>query len=54
MKIKFRLCGEFAAFLLQKLHVEVIGVYFESHTKHINKGCGISAEFFDSEGGTEF
>jgi len=34
--------------------MEVIAVYFESHTKHVHKACGISADFFDIEGGTEF
>jgi len=34
--------------------MEVIAVYFESHTKHVNKARGISADFFDNEGGSEF
>jgi len=46
MKIKFRLYSEHAACLLQKLCMEIIAVYFESHMKHVNKACGRSADFF--------
>lgn len=57
MKIKFRLYSEHAACLLQKLCMEIIAVYFESHMKHVNKACGRSADFFFffyNEGGSEF
>jgi hypothetical protein len=33
--------------------MEVIAVYFEIHMKHVNKSCGISADFLNA-GGTEF
>jgi len=48
MKVKFRLYSEHAACLLQKLCMEVIAVYFESHMKHVNKTCGISAHCFNN------
>lgn len=35
--------------------MEVIAVYFESHTQLVNKACGISADFFfDIEGALNF